>query len=173
MSRQGMRTFSTEFKEQAVLRELRITVTRPSLPLCLGASLGPGNGILRAETGGGFQAQNAGERPEFCSQTALRLANRAKLREFHQETTSVCRDYMVVRIELWPSQLLPSGASRIWCEKRFDAANVKVARGQFEGANYELPFARKPQISLVFVPLKSNGRDVLKGAQAPAGVTRR
>ena len=45
-------------------------------------SLGPGNGILRAETGGGFQAQNAGERPEFCSQTALRLANRPKLREF-------------------------------------------------------------------------------------------
>jgi len=35
-------------------------------------SLGPGNGILRAETGGGFQAQNAGEWPEFCSQTALR-----------------------------------------------------------------------------------------------------
>jgi len=45
-------------------------------------SLGPGTGILRAETGGGFQAQNAGERPEFCSQTALRLANRPKLREF-------------------------------------------------------------------------------------------
>ena len=37
---------------------------------------------MRAETGGGFQAQNAGERPEFCSQTALRLANRPKLREF-------------------------------------------------------------------------------------------
>jgi len=35
-------------------------------------SLGPGNGILRAETGGGFQAQNAGEWPEFCSQIALR-----------------------------------------------------------------------------------------------------
>ena len=31
---------------------------------------------------GGFQAQNAGERPEFCSQTALRLANPPKLREF-------------------------------------------------------------------------------------------
>jgi hypothetical protein len=31
---------------------------------------------LRAETGGGFQAQNAGERPEFCSLTALRPANR-------------------------------------------------------------------------------------------------
>ena len=41
-----------------------------------------GNGILRAETGGGFQAQNAGERPEFCSQTAIRRANRPKLREF-------------------------------------------------------------------------------------------
>ena len=44
-------------------------------------SLGPGNRILRAETGGGFRAQNAGERPEFCSQTALRLANRPKLRK--------------------------------------------------------------------------------------------
>ena len=32
-------------------------------------------------------------------------------------------------------------------------------------------FARKPQISLAFAPLNSNGRDVLKGAQAPAGVT--
>ena len=31
----------------------------------------------------------------------------------------------------------------------------------------------KPQSSLAFVPLNSNGRDVLKGAQAPAGVTRR
>ena len=57
--------------------------------------------------------------------------------------------------------------------ERFVAANVKVARGQTEGANYELLFARKPQISLAFVPLNSNGRDVLKGAQAPAGVTRR
>ena len=58
-------------------------------------------------------------------------------------------------------------------EKRFVAANVKVARGQTEGANYQSLFARKPQISLAFVPLNSNGRDVLKGAQAPAGVTRR
>ena len=33
-------------------------------------SRGPGNGILRAETGGRFQAQNEGERPEFGSQTA-------------------------------------------------------------------------------------------------------
>ena len=43
---------------------------------------GPGNGILRAETGGRFQAQNAGERPEFGSQTALRLTNRPELRGF-------------------------------------------------------------------------------------------
>src|SRR5271166_3150493 len=46
---------------------------RPRLwPLDL---MGPGNGILRAETGGRVQAQNAGERPEFGSQTALRPAN--------------------------------------------------------------------------------------------------
>ena len=32
-------------------------------------SRGPGNGILRAETGSRLQAQNAGERPEFGSQT--------------------------------------------------------------------------------------------------------
>ena len=41
-----------------------------------------GNGILRAETGGRFQAQNTGERPEFGSQTATRLANRRELRGF-------------------------------------------------------------------------------------------
>ena len=57
-----------------------------------------------------------------------------------------------------------------------DATNVKAARGQIEGANYEspfghLPFARKPQISLGFGPSKSNGRDLLKGARAPAGQT--
>ena len=53
--------------------------------------------------------------------------------------------------------------SRISCEKRSDAANVKVARGQFEGANYDSPFARKPQISLAFGPQESNGRDVALG----------
>ena len=41
-----------------------------------------GNGILWAETGGRFQAQNAGERPEFGSQTALSLTNRPELRGF-------------------------------------------------------------------------------------------
>ena len=45
-------------------------------------SRGPGNGILRAETGGLFQAQNAGERSEFGSQTATRLTNRPELRGF-------------------------------------------------------------------------------------------
>src|SRR5271169_4229336 len=40
---------------------------RPRLrPLDL---MGPGNGILQAETGGRLQAQNAGEWPEFGSQT--------------------------------------------------------------------------------------------------------
>src|SRR5271166_1595249 len=53
---------------------------RPRLrPLDL---MGPGNGILRTETGGRLQAQNAGERPEFGSQTATRLANRPELRGF-------------------------------------------------------------------------------------------
>ena len=33
--------------------------------------------------------------------------------------------------------------------------------------NCYLLFSRKPQISLAFAPLNSNGRDVLKGAQAP------
>ena len=37
-------------------------------------SRGPGNGILRAETGGRIQARTAGERSEFGSQTARRLA---------------------------------------------------------------------------------------------------
>src|SRR5271166_6472722 len=45
-------------------------------------SRGAGNGILWAETGGRFQPQNAGERPEFGSQTATRLTNRPELRGF-------------------------------------------------------------------------------------------
>ena len=60
-------------------------------------SRGPGNGILRAETGGRFWAQNAGERSEIRSQTATRLANRPKLRGLSAdpETASVCSDWMV------------------------------------------------------------------------------
>ena len=42
----------------------------------------PGNAILRAETGGLFQAQNAGEQSEFGSQTTLRLTNPPELRGF-------------------------------------------------------------------------------------------
>ena len=59
----------------------------PAHRMALGAasalpSRGPGNGILWAETGGRFQPQNAGERPEFGSQTATRLTNRPELRGF-------------------------------------------------------------------------------------------
>ena len=49
------------------------SMERPALKRA--PSRGPGNGILRAETGRRFQAQNAGERPEFGSQTATRLTN--------------------------------------------------------------------------------------------------
>ena len=44
------------------------------------SSRGPGNGILRAETGGRIQARTAGERSEFGSQTPLRLTNPPELR---------------------------------------------------------------------------------------------
>ena len=56
--------------------------TVPAFPASASPSRGPGNGILWAETGGRFQPQNAGERPEFGSQTATRLSNRAELRGF-------------------------------------------------------------------------------------------
>ena len=55
---------------------------RRSAPASASPSRGPGNGILWAETGGRFQPQNAGERPEFGSQTATRLTNRPELRGF-------------------------------------------------------------------------------------------
>ena len=55
---------------------------RRSAPASASPSRGPGNGILWAETGGRFQPQNAGERPEFGLQTATRLTNRPELRGF-------------------------------------------------------------------------------------------
>ena len=55
---------------------------RRSAPAPASPSRGPGNGILRAETGGLFQAQNAGEQSEFGSQTTLRLTNQPELRGF-------------------------------------------------------------------------------------------
>ena len=56
------------------------------------SSRGPGNGILRAETGGLFQAHNAGEQSEFGSQTTLRLTNPPELQGFClPETAPVCR----------------------------------------------------------------------------------
>jgi hypothetical protein len=36
--------------------------------------------------------------------------------------------------------------------------------GQAGGANYEALFAHMSQIPLAFVPIQSNGRDVLMGA---------
>jgi hypothetical protein len=42
-------------------------------------SCSPGNGILRAETAGRIQARSTAERPEFGSQTGLRLANLPEL----------------------------------------------------------------------------------------------
>src|SRR5271166_2283026 len=69
---------------------------RPRLrPLDL---MGPGNGILRAETGGRLQAQNAGERPEFGSQTALRPLTDRNCEGFCRPGNhAVCRDCMVER----------------------------------------------------------------------------
>ena len=58
-------------------RPMRQEPAAPASP-----SRGPGNGILRAETGGRIQAQNAGEQSEFGSQTTLRLTNSPELRGF-------------------------------------------------------------------------------------------
>ncbi len=61
-------------------RILLVVIGRRSASAPASPSRGPGNGILRAETGGGIQARTAGERSEFGSQTATRLANRLNLR---------------------------------------------------------------------------------------------
>ena len=53
-----------------------------SAPASASPSRRPGNGILWAETGGRFQPQNVGERPEFGSQTATRLTDQPELRGF-------------------------------------------------------------------------------------------
>ena len=60
---------STPLRAQRILLVIigRRPTSAPASP-----SRGPGNGILRTETGRSFEVQNAGERPEFCSQTALR-----------------------------------------------------------------------------------------------------
>ena len=63
-------------------RILLVVIGRRSASASASPSRGPGNGILRAETGGRFQAQNAGERPDFGSQTANCLTNRPELRGF-------------------------------------------------------------------------------------------
>ena len=63
-------------------RILLVVIGRRSASAPASPSRGPGNGILRAETGGRIQVPNAGERSEFGSQTATRLTNRPKLRGF-------------------------------------------------------------------------------------------
>ena len=57
-------------------RILRTVIRERSASASASPSLGPGNGILRAETGRRFRPQNAGERPEFGSQTATCSAAR-------------------------------------------------------------------------------------------------
>src|SRR5271165_4817869 len=63
-------------------RILLVVIGRRSASAPASPSRGPGNGILRAETGGRIQVPNAGEWSEFGSQTATRLDNRPKLRGF-------------------------------------------------------------------------------------------
>ena len=78
-------------------RILLVVIGRRSASAPASPSRGPGNGILRAETGGRIQAQNAGERSEFGSQTATRRAVGPKLRGFlcTRKQRPVCRDCMV------------------------------------------------------------------------------
>ena len=63
-------------------RILLVVIGRRSASAPASPSRGPGNGILRAETGGRIQAQTAGERSEFGSQTATRRTVGPKLRGF-------------------------------------------------------------------------------------------
>ena len=80
-------------------RPMRQEPAAPASP-----SRGPGNGILRAETGGRIQAQNAGEQSEFGSQTTLRLTNPPELRgvSVYPETAPVCRDCIeLMAIAAW------------------------------------------------------------------------
>ena len=72
----------TQLIHPTPFRRLLVVLGRRSAPASASPSRGPGNGILWAETGGRFQAQNAGERPEFGSQTANCLTNRPESRGF-------------------------------------------------------------------------------------------
>ena len=73
-------TLSLAFMSPALAPPRSIGKREASAPAS--PSRGPGNGILRAETGGRIQAQNAGERAEFGSQTGTHLTNRRELRGF-------------------------------------------------------------------------------------------
>ena len=71
-------------------RIILVVIGRCSASAPASPSRGPGNGILPAETGGRIQAQNTGERSEFGSQTATRLANRPKLKPRVEGRSSLC-----------------------------------------------------------------------------------
>ena len=81
----------------AAARSSRAPAKRSASP-----SRGPGNGILWAETGGRFQPQNAGERPEFGSQ---------------RKNACVLSPFEEALITIWQRRTRGSGLSS-WSGKR-------------------------------------------------------
>ena len=75
-------------------------------------------------------------------------------------------------MELRGFELMAIAAWRLRIEG-FRQRISKVLTAEREALTMMSLFARKPQISLAFVPQESNGRDVLKGAPGACGVTRR
>jgi hypothetical protein len=80
----------------------------------------------------------------------------------HWEITPICADFPVERKGF---ELMAIVASRLRVAGL--AENLKSSDGH-GGANYGALFARMSQIPLAFVPMQSNGRDVLMGAWALA-----
>jgi hypothetical protein len=60
----------------------------------------------------------------------------------------------------------PAGVEKVQCRAMSPglAQNLRGGDGQAGGANCEALFAHMSQIPLAFVPIQSNGRDVLMGA---------
>ena len=96
-------------------RILLVVIGRRSASAPASPSRGPGNGILRAETSGRFQAQNAGERSEFGSQTATRRAIGQKLRSWPQQTGR-CFPECRPRPSAAPTHPTPLCGLRDWVE---------------------------------------------------------
>ena len=106
---------------------------RRSAPASASPSRGPGNGILWAETGGRFQPQNAGERPEFGSQTATRLTNRPELRGF----PSTRKPRRFAGTAWWRTQSRRTGLRPFCCQCFFWSGWRPVPRKR-EGLNVSL-----------------------------------